>query len=82
MASQTMGSATAFIRRPAACWSVVAPLLELAGNEVEFCDRLQRGELCPELLGFEDPAIAERVSRHPALLWKAEHAREHSRRKR
>lgn len=65
----------------AACWSVVAPLLELAESEVEFCDRLQRGELRPEILAFEDPEIAERVRRHPALLWKAANAREHSRRK-
>lgn len=63
-----------------ACWSVVAPLLDLTENEVEFCDRLQRGELRPELLAFEDPAVAERVRRHPALLWKAENAREHARR--
>lgn len=66
----------------AACWSVVAPMLDLDENEIEFCDRLQRGDLAPELLAFEDPAIAERARRHPALLWKAENARDHARRKR
>jgi predicted nucleotidyltransferase component of viral defense system len=64
-----------------ACWSIVSPLLDLDESEIEFCDRLQRGELAPELLAFEDPAIGERVRRHPALLWKAENAREHARRK-
>jgi hypothetical protein len=64
-----------------ACWSVVSPLLDVDESEIEFCDRLQRVELVPELLAFEDSAITERVRRHPALLWKAENAREHARRK-
>jgi len=61
-------------------WSVLAPLLELTPIEIEFCDRLQEGELRPELLTFEDPEIVDRLRRHPALLWKAENARVHSRR--
>lgn len=61
-------------------WSVLEPLLELTPAEFEFCDRLQAGELCPELLPFEEPAIRERLRRHPALLWKAENARDHAKR--
>ena len=61
-------------------WSVLAPLLELSPAEIEFCDRLQAGELRPELLTFEGPEILDRLRRHPALLWKAENARVHSRR--
>jgi hypothetical protein len=61
-------------------WSVLAPLLELSPAEIEFCDRLQAGELRPELLTFDDPEILDRLRCHPALLWKAENARMHSRR--
>jgi hypothetical protein len=63
-----------------ACWAVVAPLVDLTESEIEFCDRLQRGELRPEFLTFDNSEIAERVRRHPALLWKAENARGHARR--
>ncbi|MEO7794223.1 MAG: nucleotidyl transferase AbiEii/AbiGii toxin family protein [Thermoanaerobaculia bacterium] len=61
-------------------WSVLAPLLELTPAEMEFCDRLQKGDFHPELLTFDDPGIPDRLRRHPALLWKAENARVHSRR--
>jgi predicted nucleotidyltransferase component of viral defense system len=61
-------------------WSVVGPLLDLSGAEREFCDRLQEGELRPELLRFDDVEIADRVRRHPALLWKAQNARDHAQR--
>jgi predicted nucleotidyltransferase component of viral defense system len=63
-----------------ACWSVVVPLLDLTESQIEFCDRLQRGELRPEFLSFHNSEIVERVRRHPALLWKAENARGHARR--
>jgi len=38
------------------------------------------GDLRPELLFPDDSEISERLARHPALLWKAQNAREHSKR--
>ncbi len=67
----------------AAAWSVVEPLLDLAPEEREYCDRLQVGELHTELLFPHDHELASRVAASPPLLWKAENARRHhSRRKR
>jgi hypothetical protein len=57
-------------------------LLELAGEEREFTDRLQEGELCPELLFPDDTEMAGLLARHPALLWKVKNAREHRRTRR
>ena len=66
-----------------AAWSVVEPLLDLAPEEREYCDRLQVGELSTELLFPHDPELASRVAASPPLRWKAENARQHhSRRKR
>jgi hypothetical protein len=59
-------------------WAVVSPLLDLDDAEREYTERLQVGELRPELLFPDDTAMAERVARHPALLWKARNAREHT----
>lgn len=61
-------------------WSVVAPLLELDDAEREYTDRLQAGELRPDLLFPDDAQMAERVRQHPALLWKAKNAASHARR--
>jgi hypothetical protein len=58
-------------------WSVLEPILELSSNEREYCDRLQQGELRPELLFPDDEAMAQRFREHPALLWKAQNARAH-----
>lgn len=58
-------------------WDVLAPILDLDGPEREYCDRLQRGELKPELLFGDDAALAERFRRHPALQWKAANALAH-----
>ena len=58
-------------------WEVLEPLLTLSESEIEYCDRLQRGELRPELVFREDESMAERFRRHPALNWKALNAREH-----
>ena len=51
-----------------------------AGGEAEreYTTRLQRGELRPELLFPEDAQFAGRIARHPALLWKAQNARDHT----
>lgn len=56
---------------------VVVPMLELSDAEREYTDRLQMGELRPGLLFPDDPELASRLARHPALLWKAKNAREH-----
>jgi hypothetical protein len=58
----------------AQAWQAVAPLLLLSDAEREFTDRLQRGELRPELLFADEPDLAARVARHPVLLWKAQNA--------
>ncbi len=55
-------------------WPLVEPLLQLTPAEQEYVDRLQRGELLPELLFPEDPEMAERLRRHPVLQWKAQNA--------
>ena len=56
-------------------WTIVGPLLDLDDDEREYTERIQRGELRSELLFFDDHELVDRLSRHPALLWKAENAR-------
>jgi predicted nucleotidyltransferase component of viral defense system len=58
-----------------AAWVATQPLLELTSAEREYCERLQHGELAPELLFPADRELAERVAVSPPLLWKAENAR-------
>jgi hypothetical protein len=53
---------------------VMGPWLQLSAGEKEYAERLQRGELHPELLFPHDPMMAERLRQHPALLWKAKNA--------
>jgi hypothetical protein len=60
-------------------WAVVAPLLELTPAEREYTDRIQMGDLRPDLLFADDEELAARVARHPALLWKAENSKRHHR---
>jgi hypothetical protein len=60
-----------------AAWTVVEPLLDLTPAEREYTDRIQLGELRPDLLFADDRELAARVARHPALLWKSENARRH-----
>lgn len=54
---------------------VLAPFLDLSAQEKEYCDRLQRGELVPELLFPDAPDLAARVAASPPLRWKAQNAR-------
>ena len=56
---------------------ILVPMLELSAAERECTDRLQKGELQPALLFPDHPELADRLARHPALLWKAKNAREH-----
>jgi predicted nucleotidyltransferase component of viral defense system len=62
-----------------AAWNVLEPLLTLTAAEREYTDRLQAGDLRPELLFPADPETARRLARHPALLWKARNAARHQR---
>ena len=64
------------------CRAVLEPLLTLSEQEVEYCDRLQRGELKPELVFGEADPMSERFRAHPALMWKALNAGEHHKRQR
>ena len=59
-------------------WEVLAPFLDFDDAEREYTDRLQVGELRPELLFPDDADMTDRLARHPALLWKAQNAREHA----
>jgi hypothetical protein len=59
-------------------WRVVEPFLHLTPAEREYSDRIQSGELRPELLFPDDQETARRLASHPALLWKARNSREHA----
>lgn len=63
-----------------AAWETVSPLLNLSAAEREYCERVQHGELVPELLFPRNAELAERMRQHPALRWKAENARGRSKR--
>jgi hypothetical protein len=58
-------------------WAIVEPLLTLEPAEREYVERVQLGELRPELLFPDDEILADRLRRHPALRWKSENARRH-----
>jgi predicted nucleotidyltransferase component of viral defense system len=67
----------------AQAWAAVAPLLDLTAGEREYCERLQLGELRLDLLSPPDGGgLADRLGRHPALLWKVHNARQHAGRRR
>ena len=63
-------------------WALVEPFLDLEEREREFVDRIQLGELCPELLFPDRPELADRLRQHPVLLWKAQNAAAQRRRSR
>jgi predicted nucleotidyltransferase component of viral defense system len=58
-----------------AAWRVVGPFVELTERERDYTDRLQRGELRPDLIFPDELELADRLGRHPALLWKAVNCR-------
>jgi len=58
-------------------WSVLEPLVTLDDEEREYIDRVQAGELLPELLFPDDEELINRLRRHPALLWKIENVQRH-----
>lgn len=63
-------------------WAILEPILALSGREAEYCERLQRGELMPELVFDDDEPMARCFREHPALQWKALNARTHHERQR
>jgi hypothetical protein len=56
-------------------WKIVAPLLKLTKVEREYSERLQIGELRPELLFPDDEKQADLLRNHPVLLWKVHNAK-------
>ncbi|HYM96152.1 MAG TPA: nucleotidyl transferase AbiEii/AbiGii toxin family protein [Candidatus Sulfotelmatobacter sp.] len=59
------------------CRERLGQVLPLAQSEREFLDRLlERGEIAPDLI-TQDAPLAERISAHPGLLWKALNVRKH-----
>lgn len=58
-------------------WARVKPLVDLDANETAYVQALQHGDLHLELLFPDQPNEAERLSTHPALLWKTHNARRH-----
>jgi hypothetical protein len=68
-------------RPPAAEMLAAAkPLLENVldhGREAAYLAAIAEGSYQPELLFPEQPEIAERIRRHPALIWKADNVARH-----
>jgi hypothetical protein len=61
----------------AGCKAGLAKVWPFAGPEREFLDRLlDEGDLRPKLI-TDDDELAERIAKHPGLLWKAHNVREH-----
>jgi hypothetical protein len=59
------------------CREAVSLVLPLRENERQFLDNLlERGEIHPELL-TDDPAMRDRIAKHPAVQWKAVNVRQH-----
>ncbi|MEW8352593.1 MAG: nucleotidyl transferase AbiEii/AbiGii toxin family protein [Candidatus Thiodiazotropha sp.] len=56
-------------------WLVMEPLVTLDEAEREYVDRVHAGELSPELLFPDDEELADRLARHPVLLWKIENVK-------
>lgn len=76
MLSRSQPVAVAELR--ARAWEALEPILDLAPEEQEYVQLVQRGELRPQLLFGEDDELVERLARHPALRWKVENARRFS----
>ena len=58
-------------------WASISHLMTLTKRETEYIDSIQRGALCPDLLFPENPEEAQRVTEHPAILWKLLNVRAH-----
>lgn len=63
------------------CRQALSVVLPFNAGEREFLDRLlDRGDIVPDLL-TGDQDLAQRITRHPMLEWKAENVRQHKGRK-
>ncbi len=58
-------------------WEILEAFTILNDDEQEFVNRLQKGELLPELLFPDSNELQELIRTHPPLLWKVQNAREH-----
>jgi hypothetical protein len=58
-------------------WGRVEPLVSLTRSEAAYMEAIQLGSIRLDLLFPGEPEEAERLARHPALLWKARNARAH-----
>jgi hypothetical protein len=79
---QLAGTLTVDLRYTAAelrdgAWAVAAPLLDLEDAEREYVRTVNEEGLLRLDLLFEDAELAERLERHPALLWKVQNVREY-----
>jgi len=63
-------------------WAVVERFFVLSGEEKEFFDSVDQGELKMGLIFPEDRQEAERIAAHPALQWRLMNIREHRKRAR
>lgn len=59
--------------------ALLGQLLALSPSEAEYVERIQWGELAPELVAADQPELLVRLRTHPALLWKIENARKRPR---
>lgn len=67
LTSDEANHARAMVER---AWQVVSPLLSLRKNERDYIAAISGGDLNLSLLFPQDKQEAERLARHPALLWK------------
>ena len=58
-------------------WTAIAPLLQVDADETAYLAAIEAGDLRPELLFADDPALAARLAEHPALQWKVANVRRH-----
>ena len=59
-------------------WKILETFTILNDDEQEFINRLQQGELLPELLFPDSKRLQELVKTNPPLLWKVQNAKKHS----
>jgi predicted nucleotidyltransferase component of viral defense system len=58
-------------------WAVLSDFMTLRPNEAAYIASIERGELRSELLFPDDLEAAQRIARHPAILWKITNVRAH-----
>ncbi len=58
---------------------ILSPMLKLDDEELAFVSALSNGELRSEFLFPLDSELAEKLSQHPHLLWKAQNAKAYNR---